>query len=289
MWNGGRLWSVGVTGTVLILTLIASGPAGAQERAAPRTLVLGKADGDLVYTPVAPCRIIDTRLAGGAIAANATRSFVVAGNAGFAAQGGNATGCGIPDQAAAVMINFVAVGATGPGDLRAFAYAEPAPPAPLASVVNYSDIAGLNIANGVVVPTCNPGTTTCTFDIIIQADVSATDVAVDVLGYFAPPPPCPAGTSRLIGWCFETGLRSAVDVAAAADVCSGLGGRLAAAYELRSLRTNLSLAAAPGEWTDSAHFDGASYFSMTVDNTGLLTGTPIASTRAFRCTLPAFP
>ncbi len=43
---------------------------------------------DLVFTPVTPCRIIDTRLAGGPIAGGTTRNFAVAGAAGFAAQGG---------------------------------------------------------------------------------------------------------------------------------------------------------------------------------------------------------
>ena len=40
---------------------------------------LGDSQADLVYTPVTPCRIIDTRLAGGAIAAGTTRSFLVTG------------------------------------------------------------------------------------------------------------------------------------------------------------------------------------------------------------------
>jgi hypothetical protein len=38
---------------------------------------LGDAARDLVFVPVEPCRIIDTRIAGGAIAANSTRNFDV--------------------------------------------------------------------------------------------------------------------------------------------------------------------------------------------------------------------
>ena len=54
---------------------------------------LGDSQADLVYTPLTPCRIIDTRVAGGAIAAGATRDFLVTGTS-FASQGGSATGCG---------------------------------------------------------------------------------------------------------------------------------------------------------------------------------------------------
>jgi hypothetical protein len=73
---------------------------------------------DLVYTTLGqPCRIIDTRLAGGRL--TAVRSFRVAGTTLFAEQGGNAGGCGIPaGPAIAAMINFVAVNAQGAGNLK---------------------------------------------------------------------------------------------------------------------------------------------------------------------------
>src|SRR5712692_3734912 len=56
--------------------------------------VLGDNNRDLVYFPVTPCRLVDTRLAGGPIAAGFTRSFVMNGS--LTGQGGNASGCGIP-------------------------------------------------------------------------------------------------------------------------------------------------------------------------------------------------
>ena len=56
---------------------------------------LGDTQADLVYTPVTPCRIIDTRLGGGIMAANTTRDFLVTGTD-YSAQGGSATGCGVP-------------------------------------------------------------------------------------------------------------------------------------------------------------------------------------------------
>ena len=69
--------------------------------------VLGDTGADLVYTPVAPCRIIDTREpgAGGAIPGNGTRDFMVTGATGFESQGGHTGGCGIPEDATSVMIN----------------------------------------------------------------------------------------------------------------------------------------------------------------------------------------
>jgi hypothetical protein len=103
----------------------------------------------------------------------------------FQAQGGNAGGCGVPlgatePMAAAVMINFVAVGAVGPGHLQAWAYGQSMPNA---AILSFSDVQPqLNIANGVVVPIA--GTSASNFDLEIFAGVSATHVVADVTGYF---------------------------------------------------------------------------------------------------------
>jgi hypothetical protein len=43
---------------------------------------------------------------------------------------------------------------------------------------------GLNIANGIAVPICNPTLTTCTSDLRVQADVNGTHLVADVVGYF---------------------------------------------------------------------------------------------------------
>ncbi|HVG10957.1 MAG TPA: hypothetical protein VNM67_24855 [Thermoanaerobaculia bacterium] len=146
---------------------------------------LGSSLTDLVFVPLPPCRIIDTRLgSGGPIAAGATRDFQVAGVTEFPPQGGNAGGCGIPPGSAepnapAVVINFVAVGPAGPGNLIAWAWGQPQPNT---SVINYSNVPGLNIANGVVVPIA--GTNLVPADIHIRAGSAATHVVADVTGYF---------------------------------------------------------------------------------------------------------
>ena len=49
---------------------------------------IGSLSSDLVFTPLTPCRIVDTRVAGGTIPALATRGFKAWGTS-FAAQGVN--------------------------------------------------------------------------------------------------------------------------------------------------------------------------------------------------------
>ena len=126
-------------------------------------------------------RIIDTRLAGGPIAGGTTRDFQVTG-ADLSAQGGSATGCGIPSgPATAAVINFVAVNPAGPGDLRITPFGTPMP---TASIINYAAVPGLNIANGPAVTICDPAVAACPSDFTIQADAGATQVVADVQGYF---------------------------------------------------------------------------------------------------------
>jgi hypothetical protein len=165
-------------------TLVALSPASAQEKAASTRNSpsdVGDSQADLVYTPVTPCRIIDTRLAGGPMAGGTTRSFRVTGTD-LSAQGGSATGCGIPAGAAtAAVINFVAVNPAGPGDLRITPFGTPMP---TASILNYAAVTGLNIANGPTVAICDPAVGACASDFTIQADSAATQVVADVQGYF---------------------------------------------------------------------------------------------------------
>jgi hypothetical protein len=154
----------------------------AKAAAAP---ALGDPSADLLFVPVPPCRIIDTRLAGGGILTpGTTYSFRVTGVDAFQAQGGQDGGCGIPagaatPEAAAVVINFVAVGPQGPGDMRAWPYGQPKP---TSSIINYANVGGLNIANGLVVPIS--GVSTQPFDINVSPDVSGAYLVADVTGYF---------------------------------------------------------------------------------------------------------
>src|SRR5262249_60146361 len=116
---------------------------------------LGDTTGDLGYTAVQPCRILDTRNFGGAFAAGGeTRSYhayVTSGT--FASQGGSASNCGVPANPAVVALNISTIGGTG--FLIAWPYNTPQPNA---STLNPNS--GI-VANGALVPICQPS---CTFE-----------------------------------------------------------------------------------------------------------------------------
>jgi hypothetical protein len=154
----------------------------------------GDSAADLMFTPVVPCRIIDTRIAGGPIPANTTRDFQVSGNAGvYNSQGGNPAGCGIPfGPTTAAAINFVAVTPAGAGDLRV---TPKGTPMPLASFLNYAALPGLSIANEPVVAVCNPAVGSCPIDITVQADKAAVQIVADVFGFFKLAPPTGRATA----------------------------------------------------------------------------------------------
>ncbi len=161
---------------------------------------LGDSQADLVYTPVAPCRIVDTRLAGGILAPGASRDFWVTG-AGFTDQGGVDGSCGVPlGPATAVMLNFVATSSAGPGHLQAWPYAGAVP---VASTLNYGAVTGLAaIANGLAIPICDPAATTCTHDFTAMSSVSATHLVVDVVGYFSKSASDVISASSVLVWDF---------------------------------------------------------------------------------------
>lgn len=105
---------------------------------------IGDIGSDLVYVPVTPCRIIDTRVAGGAIAANTVRGFDVTSISSYAAQGGennNCNGVGAAGSFAAAAINFTVVTPGAAGYMTAFPFGGTQP---LAATVNYTagDIRG---------------------------------------------------------------------------------------------------------------------------------------------------
>ena len=147
-------------------------------------LVFGDEASDLVYFPVAPCRILDTRIGtgtfAGPLAAGPAAIYPVFHNQGLVAQGGNAAGCGVPTDPAAIALTVVAVSPSAAGDLRLYRYLDPLPGA---SAINYAPVPGLNVANTTIVPTCQ----ICGNDFNIKVDAGATHVVADVVGYFWKP------------------------------------------------------------------------------------------------------
>ncbi len=158
--------------------------AGIVEASARQRLVaraLGSATSDLVYTPITPCRILDTRVAGGAIAGGFSRDFnaVVGGGGNFSSQGGSATDCGgVAAGQAAAVINVTAVTPTGAGFATVYPFGATRP---LASSVNYT--AGAIVNNTVVTKLPNP-LTTKDFSIFTFA---TSDFVADIVGYYSPP------------------------------------------------------------------------------------------------------
>ena len=162
---------------VVAKTLI---PTGEGKASLLQPKALGDTSDDLVYTPVVPCRIVDTRNAGGAIGASSSRDFKVwVSSGGFTAQGGSATNCNIPANPTAVVLNITAVTPAGAGNFIAYPTGSPT----FTSVLNYQS--GENaLANGAIVPACVPD---CTNQLTIATNGAGADAVIDIAGYFNAP------------------------------------------------------------------------------------------------------
>src|SRR5262249_26372593 len=141
---------------------------------------LGDSRTHLVFFPVTPCRILDTRVAGGPLAPGGPRDFDSPGP--FTAQGGSRGHCGLPTatDVAALAITLVAVDPQGAGNLRAWPKGGSVP---LAVAVNYGlPGQGLSLANTTIVPLFQDLFDPLEFS--LQANGSAVHVVGDVVGYF---------------------------------------------------------------------------------------------------------
>ena len=141
---------------------------------------LGALGNDLVYTPIAPCRVVDTRsTVAGAIAANSTRSFVGINANSFTSQGGSATNCGTFGLAAtAIALNVTAVTPSGAGYATVFPFGTTQP---VAASVNYT--AGAVVNNAIIAQIPNP---LSSFDFTVYS-FAQSHYVIDIVGYFAPP------------------------------------------------------------------------------------------------------
>jgi len=136
---------------------------------------LGDLGADLVYTPIFPCRVLDTRNIGGPI--TGLHSYDVDNATSFGFQGGFNGPCGVPfGVARAVVITFTATTPNNSGFLTAWGPGTQ----PLSSVLNWT--AGWTIANTTVIP-ISPGGGA---DINLFLSAS-TNLIADVQGYFAAP------------------------------------------------------------------------------------------------------
>lgn len=170
----------------------------------PPNQTFGNNNNQLVYTPIEPCRVIDTDGAGGHFSAGETRSYTIGGVTNYSSIGGSATGCspqlpgsegdifGAWERVRAYHINIVAAAPTGGGNFTVW----PANlTSPTASTINFQALTpNLNIANGVIIKNCTDTTSIfdppgapplCdTGDLSFMANFSGARLVVDVLGYY---------------------------------------------------------------------------------------------------------
>lgn len=178
------------SGAAIPNAAIALRPAGVSGAATAPVADAGLGDfaDNLVYTPINPCRIVDTRNAGGNVAAGSTRSFDVDNTTSFAFQGGKNATCGIPyGIATAVEMTITATNTAAGGYFSAWAVGAVQP---LASLLNFS--AGQTIADTVIVPVL-PGAGN---DFFVYSSATS-DLIVDVLGYFAAPVATPLNCTQV--------------------------------------------------------------------------------------------
>lgn len=150
--------------------------ANASGSGAAKAGAAAPAGAEASFVPITPCRIVDTRRAGGMVLAGHPRQFVAASDTGLAGQGGSAAGCGVPKDARSVQANVVSVGAAGSGYLTVYPGGATAP---LASWLNFRD--GKAIANGGTITLSDDGSSA--FGVKVSR---STHVVVDVTGYYAP-------------------------------------------------------------------------------------------------------
>jgi hypothetical protein len=143
---------------------------------------IGSLSSDLVYTPVTPCRVLDTRPSQGgpgSIPAGGTISYYVGNLSSFAGQGGAASNCGIPNtlNVAAVSVNFTVVTPAAGGYITVFPYLAAKP---TAATVNF--VAGDIVGNSAIVKVNQTAATAVSI-----YTTSTTDVVADVTGYYSKP------------------------------------------------------------------------------------------------------
>ncbi|MCW2540743.1 MAG: hypothetical protein JWN95_2468 [Frankiales bacterium] len=133
---------------------------------------------ELLYVPVTPCRIVDTRKASGPIAANGLRIVNVSGTIGFAPQGGVAGGCGIPANALSFTGTLGVIAPSGSGGLKSWPNGSPEVNA---AAINYFHVAGA-VSSGVTL-TIRPSAGQ---NLVLRNLGPAVHIYLDVSGYFVP-------------------------------------------------------------------------------------------------------
>lgn len=149
---------------------------------------LGSLTQDLVFTPLTPCRILDTRTSQGGfgpIAADGTKNIYAFGLNSYVTQTGSATNCGIPAsrnaQISAVAVNLAVVTPSAQGWITAYPVGTPKP---VAATLNYNT--GETVVSNSAILKTAVFSLSPTLAIYSSAQ---TDVVADIVGYFSAPEP----------------------------------------------------------------------------------------------------
>lgn len=148
---------------------------------------IGSLSSDLVFTPVTPCRIMDTRNAGsasGILAAGSIRTFSANSTANnYIYQGGSLPTCGLPftSNVAAVVLNFTVVSPAAAGYITAFPANVADADKPLVATVNFA--AGAVVGNNATLKISQLDANG-SFKIFSSA---TTHVVAEVVGFYGMP------------------------------------------------------------------------------------------------------
>ncbi len=131
-----------------------------------------------VFVPITPCRIADTRIAGGALSSGSARGFYVRGTAGFNTQGGKVGGCGVPSSATGVTANVTIPAASGGGYMIGWPYGTTTPHSNFVTYPAHQTVT--------VNPTFTLATGGADPSLAIRNQGHTAHVVIDVTGYYAP-------------------------------------------------------------------------------------------------------
>lgn len=194
-----RMWiKASVAGAAAVVaiagtTAIAASPVSMHRPANARPQVAADSAFDTSiesgYTPISPCRIVDTRIHGGPIVAGATRTYRVLGKEDFRDVGGESS-CEIPYGATAITGSIISVDAGGPGYLKVYGYLDPEP---VASFLNFSAATALS-ASGTIPLGGNDtpfggghGAPSGGDSFTVKAAGHATQLVIQLTGYYIAP------------------------------------------------------------------------------------------------------
>jgi hypothetical protein len=220
---------------------------------------------DLVFTPITPCRIVDTRVVGaGGVIATATSRVFKGWAATYTTQGGSATNCNLPQSTdvAALSVNLLVVAPTGEGWIAAWPVGTTMP---LVSNLNYK--ANDVLANSAILKI---NQTTADFNLYTT---TATHFVADVTGYYSRPKganlSCTNPPETTLVVAAGTVGRLAIPACPATNSYSSIGGYCTT------------------DGTDMATYGGSSSGECAMKNMGASSATITAGRRC--CGVPGHP